>query len=1686
MGSFNTYTIASYFYYPGASTYIPVDASKSIVDYIGNTVVITSDDNIAFASAEGVGVKNLTVQHNSFVFDDGNINATFNPSKKGIFTKGNSYGAVEKSLNRDVLCTKKRQYIDDIPYVFRGFLIGTNSGDSTFITDETPKQKIQLGTFELGIIPTHITVKNNSTYVYDLFIVNVFARLFTVTFKDADGTELKTEEVVYKSSATPPSVTPTPPPGKVFEGWDKSYSNVSEDLVITAKYSDIKYNVSFDGNGATSGSTSALTDVSGSFALTANGFKREHTITYKPNYEGSSTTTQTATASFVGWSTSSSGDKVYDDQQVVSGLTTIEGATVTLYAKWELGTLTLPSASRTYYDFAGWYDESVEGAKIGDAGAEYAPSAAKTLYAHWTPINYTIEFNGNGSTSGSTASLSMTHGVAKNLTANGFSKTGHTFAGWATSLSGSVVYADKASVSNLTSVSGGTVTLYAVWTPNTYTVSFTASGGTVVGSNTKTVTYGSTYGELPSAKSNSVGFVFSGWYTAQTGGTRVTKDSVVSITAGQTLYARFAAGSYTVKFDKNGGAGTMADQTFTFGTSGSLTKSSFTRVHPTEGFSYDFLGWSTSSSGSVEYADGASVTDIAGGDGETVTLYAVWHAKTLISVTSEDTSLGTVNAVSGYYSVGAKVTIVATIIDSTRTRFLGWYIGSSRKSTSASYEITVGTTDVAYVAKFRSVVHYLSVAGVDADIGSVTLTVAGKKKDPPYASVECLEGDTVVLKASPAYNYNATSWTVGGVDYAGDAHTFVVSESDQKNIVCNASFVEKPKFSIRVSKEGRAAGACSVKMTDSYGHSWSTDGNGMIVATAYIGIRYSLTAELPDNDNHLYFGGWKEDGSVVGSDVLYSVLRQEAKDISLSAEFNTTFHTLNISSNYPEYCVLEAFIGNTKLDSLSGIDVVDGQYVTVRSTTSVLRQFGGWYIDGSRDSIEAEFRFQIVRSMGDIVSAVAQIAQKSRSSFDVTKENGGYGDIEVSYTDVFDPVTKEIKECEVSLPKDSNGEVHDYQYSGVVYKAAATVKESLSEVGNQLTYFDGWYSLINGEWRLKTRDLSTTLADEPKAKAVFAAYKLCVGEIGVIGGIGGHIEISPDTAPDVSAKGTVGPKWISGHNVKLRAVPDDGYSITYWRVSIGGIAQDSSRDPLYDFNPTDDFTAYVKFEPKKCPVYLSVDSHSAKACSKISAFVDGVETSDLENLVYGTEISFKAVANEGYIFGEWLVDGEVFSYSDDTLPMRLTKGVDVVARFKAKVSLSKSTSASAKCTLSITEEFDDDGNPVNWKSGESVVETWVVLGEKCAIRSDVTSGAFSAWFLADDVGLENPLELANPDVVVVYDNISYVSRIISENDYTYISLFNKLHGESGSEEDLGVLSLSGGDTVSEEVYNEALGLSGDRRIVGAYVYYRFLGTIKSHISAVDSSGRKFYRWGSQYFKSDKTLSEEVSFPEGQEADVFTNRNYIFTAYWGTPKPVRVGVSFCDGSRGLGTLLMDGETEARVETDDSVVDFIMQGERITIGVNVANGYMFDGWYRNPNGTGLVSKGQRYSFDVSTSSIYYAKFVEDRNAIYRWEGSEILKTLRWKSKIYASNKPFDPSCARIDADGYSVGLKVEMFSSPDKAASGGNPSAIKALEVSNQNARRLPKNRPERFCQIDITASHEIDAVIIGTSMEEIAV
>lgn len=117
-------------------------------------------------------------------------------------------------------------------------------------------------------------------------------------------------------------------------------------------------------------------------------------------------------------------------------------------------------------------------------------------------------------------------------------------------------------------------------TPITYTITFNANGGTV-SPTSKTVTKGSTYGTLPTA--TRTGYTFDGWYTAASGGTKITSTTTVSITANQTLYAHWTINNYTITTTGTNGTIT-GDGTYNYNSTATLSA--------TPSDCYRFVRWS--------------------------------------------------------------------------------------------------------------------------------------------------------------------------------------------------------------------------------------------------------------------------------------------------------------------------------------------------------------------------------------------------------------------------------------------------------------------------------------------------------------------------------------------------------------------------------------------------------------------------------------------------------------------------------------------------------------------------------------------------------------------------------------------------------------------------------------------------------------------------------------------------------------------------------------------------------------------------------------------------------------------------------------------------------------------------------------------------------------------------------------
>lgn len=331
--------------------------------------------------------------------------------------------------------------------------------------------------------------------------------------------------------------------------------------------------------------------------------------------------------------------------------------------------------------------------------------------------SFTVKFDGNGDDKEATMKPQTfpapdSEEQLTTLRKNEFKRPGYVFTGWAEYPTREVgqeerIYADEAPFAEVTIyqgnkiVDGGTITLYAQWeklsdviifyTPEPTSLGTVKLNGTAAKENdTITVQEGTVYeslnpetGEVQGATAvPGKGSVFVGWYDAQDtersnrliDSTTYTpkKDSSGRYQEGSYV-ALFRLKQYVLRYDANGGTGTMEDQTFPHGQAHPLEKCAFSR----EG--YSFVGWATEQEGKVKYEDQKSIKldeefPNLTNDNDEVYLYAVWEEQSVtLSYEPNDAELGSVSKASETVDAVTGTAKGSTAQPKSGARFDGWY-----------------------------------------------------------------------------------------------------------------------------------------------------------------------------------------------------------------------------------------------------------------------------------------------------------------------------------------------------------------------------------------------------------------------------------------------------------------------------------------------------------------------------------------------------------------------------------------------------------------------------------------------------------------------------------------------------------------------------------------------------------------------------------------------------------------------------------------------------------------------------------------------------------------------------------------------------------------------------------------------------------------------------------------------------
>lgn len=385
------------------------------------------------------------------------------------------------------------------------------------------------------------------------------------------------------------------------------------------------------------------------------------------------------------------------------------------------------------WHFVGWYEETgsdktkvTEGLsnddltltvtaktmaeKLGLLSNE-TPAHVVHYVAVFEPNTFTVCFNANG---GERSMGNQTFGGAdspRNLTKNAFIKAGYEFVGWAEysdeekpSDGTGTIYRDGALFENVTTYrgeqinNGDTITLYAQWERLADVTIFYTPEPTSLGTVELNPTESNELDPQDGMVSESLnpetgtargatavpgeGSVFVGWYDAQDTERENSLTDGKTYTPEKDLSGRYRDGSYValfrlkqyvLRYDANGGTGTMEDQTFPHGQAHPLEKCAFSR----EG--YSFVGWATEKEGKVKYEDQKSIKldeefPNLTNDNDEVYLYAVWEEQSVtLSYEPNDAELGSVSKASETVDAVTGTAKGSTAQPKSGARFDGWY-----------------------------------------------------------------------------------------------------------------------------------------------------------------------------------------------------------------------------------------------------------------------------------------------------------------------------------------------------------------------------------------------------------------------------------------------------------------------------------------------------------------------------------------------------------------------------------------------------------------------------------------------------------------------------------------------------------------------------------------------------------------------------------------------------------------------------------------------------------------------------------------------------------------------------------------------------------------------------------------------------------------------------------------------------
>ncbi len=1238
------------------------------------------------------------------------------------------------------------------------------------------------------------------------------------------------------------------------------------------------------------------------------------------------------------------------------------------------------SITRNGYEFAGWqFGEKTY--KDDDTLIENLTTTADqvvTLTAQWTSYEYQVSFEAGEGADGTVSETTIKYeDESVTLSADGFTKTGYTFAGWALkdhdeiiikaeeiTLSGAQ-FAVKAKIP--APYKSTNITLVAIWAANKVVVKLSAPDadnepadwtgldqyGFVAGEDktaTKTYNYDDQYGKLPTPSRK--GYIFQGWYLLEAdaiqSGDKVHGEGEVTLTA------HWTEGQYNVtviNYYKDA-SGRLVSGSVGGSASADKSQATYTKDQVTltaeAASGYHFVGYYKNEACEEAYfEEGNNLTskqfDMEPND---VRIYALFEIDTYtveikemfrsaqdaahLSDPTEGTTGGTATG-DGEAKFNTEVSLSAS--NAEHYVFVGWFTDQACKSPA------------------------------DAVKEGNILTMPACENDGDTYTIYALFVIERVAVSVESYHRNAG-------DIAGELAD--ITKDDPSKATLPVVLKNNGANDEETSEAGQTSGYILYGTT--------------ITVTApeeeHTVITYH-TAETCTEEN-------KVDDGVISDTVKNLYVLYTAQMFTVNVQVYT--QTATSYNSLGELTLDEEFIGGTVTGNE---DTYYGQTRKLTATANEHYMFDGWYTNAectSQYEGEDDYKSEIINVQ--VTAAVSLFAKFVQKQYNVK--------IHAMYTKITDLDNVEKTPVEgteggtVALP-DEDGEEHKYY-------ANQSITLTTSAVDGYL--FTGWFTNQACTTDVKSEN-TFTLTGDLELWGLFTAQKYKVDVTTKYQSAKSTSELNEEaTGTDGGTVSGAG-SYYFGQSLTLTANPAEGFELEGWYDAEGNKldADAGATGNTYQFTTeTKEKSVTAKFVQSKVKITVVTATRTASGnevgewkysdneeektealkggLGFIQSFVidgtskihDGGKVYEAE-VYYGKNLNLNATANAGYTFAGWfnskpIGDSTTHKNNSYTISNYRTETTVYAAFDQSQVTITLAGKVkTAKSATELNTAIDDADGTYGTLTGTDSY----FYGFSATLKAVAKTGyKFVGWFT--DTDCQTPLdgvENTSDEVQYTVTKTETIYALFEAERYQVTIVVRLKDGpDSATKEDLIGEAPSGNRAYLKTSFSDATGEDVQEDQAQGYVYYNAKVNIGNQPRA-----QKDYKFNGLY--KDQDGNSLVTLDNG--AYLVTETVTLYAIFELNAFDVTVTSMYRSASsvNTLGEAAEGGTGGGVSDTTDNyqgtVTYSISVNSQLTLHAKANDGYIFKGWYSSSACAGdALETSETYTTTILGATQIYARF------------------------------------------------------------------------------------------------------------------